>query len=384
MLILEALRAKYGDALLLHSGTTASPQLAVIDGGPPGVYADALKPRLLELRRERGLAPKTPLPIDLMMVSHIDDDHITGLLDLTRELNDLRENRKPPPWRIRRAWHNSFDDILGDRDPQLGASTSSLSTASLGEFLSPGGSLLLASVKQGRDLRTQLEALSLGGNAPFPGLLLAGAATKPVKIGDLTVTVVAPSKENLLALQAKWDKEIKPLVKGAKTKQASAEIAAYVDTSVHNLSSIVVLVESQGKRLLFTGDGRGDHTLAGLAGAGLLKDGTMRIDVLKVPHHGSVRNVEAGYFEAIRADHYVISADGKFDNPDIDTLRLISAARRDDDFTVHLTYPPDAFNVASIGREVGKFFAAEQKAGRAYRVVTRDSTALSLRLPLAG
>jgi hypothetical protein len=383
MLILEALRAKYGDALLLHSGTTARPQLSVIDGGPPGVYGDALKPRLLELRAERGLDARTPLAIELMMVSHIDDDHITGLLELTRELNELREARKPQPWRIRRAWHNGFDDILGNKDPQLAATASTLSTASVGEFLKPEGSLILASVKQGRDLRKTLDALSLAGNAPFKGLVLAGETAKPVKVGDLTITVVGPNKDNLIALQDKWDKEIKPLLKGAKTKEASAEIAAYVDRSVHNLSSIVVLVESQGKRLLFTGDGRGDHTLGGLGAAGLLKDGEIRIDVLKVPHHGSVRNVELGYFQAIRADHYVISADGKFDNPDVDTLRLISAARPDDAFTLHLTYPPDAFNVPAIGVEVAKFFAAEKKAGRTYRVVTREPKALSLSLALA-
>ena len=55
MLVLEALRARFGDALLLHSGTKAKPQLTVIDGGPPGVYGDALRPRLEALRAEREL-----------------------------------------------------------------------------------------------------------------------------------------------------------------------------------------------------------------------------------------------------------------------------------------------------------------------------------------
>lgn len=45
MLVLEALRARYGDALLLHFGTPAEPRLALIDGGPPGVWSDAVKPR---------------------------------------------------------------------------------------------------------------------------------------------------------------------------------------------------------------------------------------------------------------------------------------------------------------------------------------------------
>jgi hypothetical protein len=82
---------------------------------------------------------------------------------------------------------------------------------------------------------------------------------------------------------------------------------------------------SRGRsRLLLTGDGRGDHTLEGLKSAGLLdQSGKLHLDVLKCPHQGSIRNVEKQYFEKIVADHYVISADGKFDNPDGATLELI-------------------------------------------------------------
>ena len=67
------------------------------------------------------------------------------------------------------------------------------------------------------------------------------------------------------------------------------------------------------------------------------------------------------YFETIVAKHYVVSADGKFDNPDVGTLKMISAARPDDDFTIHLTYPLDGFNVPKIGQQVGKFFAARRR-----------------------
>jgi len=383
MLILEVLRAKYGDALILHSGTKTEPQLTVIDGGPPGVYNDALRPRLEELRNERLLDANAPLDIELMMVSHIDDDHISGIVDLVRKLNERREAGQPRPWNIKRFWHNSFDDILGNKDPQIGSTASTMSTASLGEFLRPEGSLLLASVKQGRELRKLLDALTLDGNKPFNGLVLAGSQMKPVAVGDLKVTVVGPNKENLVALQEKWDKEIKPMLKKENNKKALAEIAAYVDKAVHNLSSIVVLVESQGKRMLFTGDGRGDHTIDGLKAAKLLKNGKLQVDVLKVPHHGSVRNVKQEYFETIVADHYVVSADGKYDNPDVETLKMISAARQDDDFTIHLTYATDEFNVPAIGREVAKFFAAEKKAGRKYGIKTRPTGELSLSIALA-
>ena len=383
MLVLEALRAKYGDSLILHSGTQTKPQLTVVDGGPAGVYNDALKPRLEEVRKERKLDDKTPLEIELMMVSHIDDDHISGLLELVRKLNERREARQPLPWKIGRFWHNSFDDILGNKDSQIASSASTMSTASLGEFLQPEGSLILASVKQGRELRALLDALNLGGNKPFNGLVLADGTKEAVTVGDLTITVVGPNKDNLVALQEKWDKEIKPMLKQEKSEGKLAEIAAYVDKSVHNLSSIVVLVESQGKRILLTGDGRGDHTLEGLEAAKLLKKGKIKVDVLKLPHHGSDRDVEPNYFETIVADHYVVSADGKYDNPDVATLKMISAARPDDDFTIHLTYPTNEFNVPAIGREVGKFFAGEKKAGRRYQVATRPTGERSLRLLLA-
>jgi hypothetical protein len=381
--VLEALRARYGDALILQSGSKAKPQLAVIDGGPPGVYSDALRPRLDALRAERGLDDRTPLDVGLMMVSHIDDDHVSGLLELTQKLNDRRESGQPLPWKIRRFWHNSFDDILDNDDLEVAGTASTMSTASLGDFLAPEGSLILASVKQGRELRKLLDALRLGGNPPFKGLVLTGGATKAVTVGDLKITVLAPRKAELEALQKKWNKEIKPLLKKERSRQGLAQVAAYVDDSVHNLSSIVVLVESQGKRILLTGDGRGDHTLDGLKTAKLLKGGKLRVDVLKLPHHGSERNVAPEYFQTIVAKHYVVSADGKFDNPDVGTLKMISAARPDDDFTIHLTYPLDEFNVAKIGQQVQKFFDTEKRAGRGYKVVTRPSGELAARVVLA-
>lgn len=382
MLILEALRAKYGDSLLLHYGTKDEPRLAVIDGGPPGVYNDALRPRLEEIRKERRLADTEPLDIDLMMVSHIDQDHIAGILDLVRKLQDLRESRRPVPWKIERFWHNSFDDVLGNDDVSVASAASVMSPASLGGMLQPEGSLILASVAEGRELRKLLDALNLGGNPPFQGLVRAGK--KKVTLGNLELTVVAPSEKRLLALQKDWDKKVKALLKKEKDAEARAEIAAYVDRSVYNLSSIVVLAEADGKRILLTGDGRGDHTIEGLEAAGLFDaEGRIEVDVLKMPHHGSVRNVDIEYFEKIRARHYVISADGKFDNPDIETLEMISAARPDDDFTIHLTYPSDAYNVPEIGEKIAAFFAAETAKGRAYHVETREPDELSFQIALA-
>jgi glyoxylase-like metal-dependent hydrolase (beta-lactamase superfamily II) len=84
MLALEAVKARHGDCLLLHWGTPDTPELVLIDGGPDRVYKEFLRPRLLELRQQR--APAGALQLSLAMLSHIDDDHIQGLLELTGEI----------------------------------------------------------------------------------------------------------------------------------------------------------------------------------------------------------------------------------------------------------------------------------------------------------
>ena len=88
MFELEALRAKHGDSLLLHFGDDEGDRrLIVVDGGPSGVWRDALSPRLEELLAEAG----GELRIEMLMVSHLDDDHIRGVLDFSQQLLDDRD-----------------------------------------------------------------------------------------------------------------------------------------------------------------------------------------------------------------------------------------------------------------------------------------------------
>jgi ribonuclease BN (tRNA processing enzyme) len=369
MFKLEALQAKHGDSLLLHFGSDASPKLAVIDGGPGGVWRDTLKPRLEAIRKQRGLEEGQPLDIEMMMVSHLDADHITGILDLMRNLRDLRDKKKPQPWKIRRFWHNAFDDLTASNSAKV---------ASFGE-----GSDLLASVGQGRELRDLVKLLDLEGNKPFNGIVKH--PHDAVKLGSLTVTVVGPDEQNLAKLQADWDKKVAALLEKEKEKERkAAELADYVDKSVYNLSSIVLWAEQDGKTMLLTGDARGDYTLKALEEAGLKeKDKPLSVDLLKLPHHGSDRNVHQDYFNAIRAKHYVISADGRFTNPEVATLEMISASRQDDDFTIWLTNAPADFSDKDgVGDRVAAFFAAETAKGRKYGVRFREKDAPGMTIEL--
>lgn len=342
MFTLEALQALHGDCLLLHWGSQDDPRLMLIDGGPNTVYRDTLRPRLIELARQRGGA----LTIDLLMLSHIDDDHINGLLDFAHELEDsnhrLFDDTGPPlTVRVRRLWHNSLEGLLDD--PLAERATASVTASTQAALELPDDAaedaaeqrfhaMVLASVPQGQQLHGFATRLGWRLNTPFknPPLVMRAGTAKTATIEKLALEVIAPAAQEVEKLRLVWKQ---------KRKEDGA-LAAYRDRSPYNLSSIVALAEFDGKRMLLTGDARGDHVLAGLEAAGLLDDeGRIHVDLLKLPHHGSKNNVDAAFFTRVTADHYVISGDRvRFPNPSQDAMRWLRDARGDEDYRVYCTY----------------------------------------------
>lgn len=332
---LEALNAHEGDCLLLHYGDGQDPNLVIVDGGPAGVYANVLLPRLEALRKTRRGGGR--LPVRALVVSHIDDDHINGVQALLDEEVDRKDNHQPLRMQIETLWHNTFDDIVGNHATPATLTKTAATTAEAGEpglaLSDPGrAAAVLASVGQGRNVRDAAKKLSIELNFECGGRLITRPHA-PIDMRDgLTFTVIGPSKARINALQREWDNQLK---KSNLTRTVVAEIA---DRAVANLSSIVVLAERGGKSILLTGDARGDDVVDGLKEAGRLAgDGTFRCDVLKVPHHGSGRNVDQNFFATILAKHYVISADGRHGNPDRKMLDDLLAARADDRFTLWFT-----------------------------------------------
>jgi Metallo-beta-lactamase superfamily len=361
---LEALRAKHGDSLLLHFGDAANPRLIVIDGGPTGVYKDALAPRLDQLRTERG----GTLPIEILMVSHLDSDHVRGVLDFSQALSDDATQAAAFP--VATIWNNAFEDLAGAAAP---------AEAQPAEVKPAEVTAAIASVREGRRLRDNGRGLHWKENDHFDGFVMADEDGAAVDLDPLRLTIVGPRQAELDALRKEWNKKLEELAGPAPTELV--HVAEYVDKSIYNLSSIVCLAEAGGKRMLLTGDARGDNVLAGLESAGLLGagDATMELDLLKLPHHGSSRNVDADFFRRLPAKHLVVSANGKYGNPDLQTLQYISEARKDDEFTLHLTY--EDFE-EGVGPKILGFLAAEKAAGRAYEVAYRPTADLSLRVDL--
>lgn len=363
---LEALPAQYGDCLLLHYGSAEKPGLVLIDGGPGGVWEDSLEPRL------RALAAARPaFKINLMMVSHIDDDHVVGLVEFTGAWRAAAEADRPWPYPVREVWHNSFERVSNAKDINAvkASVTASAGAGSIEEVdLDEAGIenteerrdalKVLASVTKGKRLRDDLAALQVPSNTGFEGNLVrpGQGPSVPYKLGpELELHIVAPLPEQLTALQKEFAKELKP----------DAALAAYTDSSVPNLSSIAAIAKFKGKTILLTGDARGDYLRQGLEQEGKLdSNGKLHVDVFKLPHHGSDRNIGIDFFQAVTADHYVASADGTFVNPDRPTLEMLIEARgKDSEYVIHLTY-----DVAAIDAQRHKSWDKD----RGTEIKTRD------------
>lgn len=353
---LDVRRARKGDCLLLHFGSRDEPGLVMIDGGPSGVYGPHLKPRLEQIRAARGLAREEPLGVDLLMISHVDDDHIRGILDLTKEMLEDKGARRPLALNVFDFWHNSFDSLIGNTPEELTAAFEShVVTASTGGELPDGATIdaddedvdeetivaslkVLASIGQGARLRGDAETLGFPLNLEYDGkLIIAEPGGQALEIAPgLSFTVAGP----MVAEVEKLHKKHEDWLKKNKGKSPPDALAAYVDRSVANLSSLVVLAEADDKRMLLTGDARGDKILEGLELVGALQEGdTLHVDLLKVPHHGSANNLERDFFERVTADHYVFSGDGEHGNPEREALEMLLAARPGAAYTLHFTYP---------------------------------------------
>lgn len=381
---LEALQAKNGDCLLLHYGRTEKPRFILIDGGPRGVFKNTLKHRLDALREK--FSPGGALPIELLVVSHIDDDHIQGIIELFQFLLPTFQAGAKPPYRIKALWHNSFADLVGKRADGLLTNWARERDRLGAELRKPVGAamkdlarLQFRTVEQGRSLRQLAKQLEIGLNRGFRSLVSAsdGVPKLRARRDGLKLAVLGPGKSRLEKLFEEWRKYLEsraaPLLRGAEA------LHELTDDSVANLSSIILLAEMEGLRMLLPGDARADDILAGLKAGGHLGQGRAHVNLLKLPHHGSSRNVNLDFFRSVTADHYVISGNGADGNPEPETLLMIAEARRPETCTFHFTNDEGRQN---LGTNLKNFFAGEKARGFEHKACFPEPNAFSLKVDL--
>lgn len=314
MFRLRVVQAEFGDCFVVEFGTAKQPRFILIDGGPPHTFEDHLSAVLKAIAKRNRV-------LDLALLSHVDNDHIVGLVDYFAELQAGGEGLPRP----KELWHNSWVRAI-DPDGTIAPRLKALLTASQTAAM-PNATNATLGITEGSALRAKANLLNMPINKSVPAthLITVDDVSKPITFGNLTLRIVAPTKKNLDKLRTEWVEWLQK-----QENEAGAMVMANSDQSVPNLSSIAVLAKAHGKTLLLTGDGRSDHLLDGLEMAGQLdKNGHLHVNVLKLAHHGSELDVTREFFERITADTYVVSANGRYGNPDYSTLSWIVETAKD-------------------------------------------------------
>lgn len=374
---LEVFQAAKGDCLLL---TTDDGNRLLVDGGMDEAYRDHVAPAMGKLR-ERGKR------IDLLYVSHIDDDHIGGVLRLLNDevawrVFDFQKKvarnslAKPPsaprPPEIAGIWHNAFNMQL---DKNTGPIEDALATSAALLEASPR-SPDLAEAARMRDLITGVDSalrvshrigddqLDIPLNKQFgKKLAMAREGQRPIRIGSLKLTVIGPHQDHLDRLRKWWNDWLSDVDNQGKLKKVREDMrddaknletgdVSGFNTAIQNralefsdgitktlvpkragitepnLASLMLFAEADGKRILLTGDGAGEDVVEGLERAGLLEPGDgIHVDILKVQHHGATANVKADFCRRVTADNYVLCGNGDHKNPEKDVLNRIIDSR---------------------------------------------------------
>ncbi|HET9755179.1 MAG TPA: hypothetical protein VFP66_01650 [Candidatus Limnocylindrales bacterium] len=296
MFTIEMLPAGPGDCLWIEYGTAQNPRRILIDGGASPSASSELR------RRTRALGQAAHF--ELLVITHVDDDHIDGILGL---LSDTQSQAT-----FGEVWFNDRIDHAGGAAP--------------------------VSVGQGNRLSRLLLNQNQPWNVAFGGRGVAIEPTGRLPVlnlaGNMRVTLLSPGVGELKALRDVWPEAVAgtalagpdspPLPPGIAAVRTCppvnllgnlAAIAARPfseERTETNASSIGVLLEYHGRRLLLGADARADVLARNLRRLSRQRAETpFRVDAYKVAHHGSENNTSNDLLSTIACPAYLFSTNGR-------------------------------------------------------------------------
>ncbi|MBN1608645.1 MAG: MBL fold metallo-hydrolase [Polyangiaceae bacterium] len=376
---LQVFRSGKGDCLLL---TSQDGKRLLVDGGVKDSFRDYVAPALSALK---------PARVDAVCVSHIDDDHIGGVLELFENLvawrvhdyqsksgnKKHRAPRVPRPPAVKELWHNAFHETIAENSGEIEEMLAAVANAFVDapkELAALGARHdgLATSVRQGLVLarRSRVAELGVKVNAPAKGkLMLVREGQGAIRLGKMRLHVIGPQPSDLTDLQKEWNvwlqqhrnalvdirRKAARIEKGFHNAaqglvESQAAILAGLRDFVHgneqalaaasakrlgqrqkvttpNLASLMLLAEEGRRKVLLTGDGHADDALEGLRAVGKLNGRGVHLDVLKVQHHGSEYNMTEDFAKTVTADHYVFCGNGFATNPELEVIDVLVSSR---------------------------------------------------------
>lgn len=332
---IEMGQALHGDCLFVEWGGADGKYRMLIDGGPIGAY-EALESRIAAL-------PADERSFELMVLSHVDTDHIEGMVRL------FAEPAKQWPFEVKDVWFNGWrhmdeDDTLGGRQ---------------GEFFS---ALLMHRLRPGAwNGAVKGNAVVVPPSGPLPVIPLAGG---------MKLTLLSPTRPKLDKMREAWRKDLKTTgIKPGDVDAAWQELGKqkkYLpeegllgssdssiadilkrqfksDNAAANGSSIAFLAEHPGGSCLFLADAHPDAVTASLKRL-LEERGAKRLKVgaVKVAHHGSKNNTDEELVSLIDSPRFLFSSSGAlFKHPDEETIARVIDSAGGSPMTLYFNYLTD-------------------------------------------
>ena len=314
MFRIEMLPAYEGDCFWIEYGRGDDLRRVVIDAGRKETY-QALVERLAALDE----------PVELFVMTHIDDDHIFGAVPL---FADARVDKTT----FKDVWYNGYTHL----DPDVARRPPS-------DMLGPMNGEIFAAHLLKREFPWN-ESFNRGATIVVPK---DGELPRVQLPGGMTLTLLSPTWESLTALKAFWERELEDIEPGdaeaaleifSERRQLQPDVLGGLldvedlierpyksDTKEPNGSSIAFLAEHDGRSVLFTGDAHPpvlEQSIERL----LAERGqtTLPLDAFKISHHGSKNNTSARLLKLVDCRRFLISTNGtRHHHPDQEAIARI-------------------------------------------------------------
>lgn len=324
--------AKSGDCFLIEF--TKAGFRILIDGGFVDTYRRYLRQYLVNMGREG-------IHINLLIITHIDQDHINGIRALLEENGNAQ---MPDIIYIDEVWFNGFvhtGTLRGRQEVPYYEESVLQTMAGKNRLRDKDSGTNEISFAQGESIARLLARNGYNWNTSVGGNAICTNFSKKIKMGDIELQILNPTQQILNDLAKEWIGSLKSKCRqvvisenhlfddafegfyingnedwSVVEKKISADDAACLydwnllaeqedektDSKKVNWSSIAVLISYAGTKLLFPGD------CPMSVFKGKLPD---KIDIVKLPHHGSGKNMDKDFIRKTCVSYYLVSTDGR-------------------------------------------------------------------------
>ncbi|MCR1891474.1 MBL fold metallo-hydrolase [Ligilactobacillus murinus] len=321
MFKIKAFHADVGDSFLISYGEKKITNI-LIDGGMGRIV-------LAELKNEIRSLEKKKQKINFLIVTHTDADHIDGIRRIISSgmLDDS----------IECVYFNSKEKIFEKKGVECTQTF----------YRDERNSKI--SYRDGNDLYALLRSKSIKNE-----VLFFDEKNNKLKLNDAILTILSPNFSDLEELASKWDlyqkKQEKRRYNGEKIstteeveKKSVEELVAYPfeeDTTLPNKTSIAFILEYNQKKVCMLADAHPSIVLENLKKVYLEP---VKVDLIKVPHHGSRRNLNSDIIKYIQSENFLISCKehNRYNFPSKETISRIIRENSINDrkTTIYFNYP---------------------------------------------